>query len=82
VLTKFPQAQRNVRVTAKTPVSELTAAPKIDEVQALLGDAGRILLRYSGTEPLLRILIEGRDEAQINEWADQVVELIADEIGA
>lgn len=82
VLTKFPQAQRNVRVTAKPPVSELTAAPKIDEVQALLGDAGRILLRYSGTEPLLRILIEGRDEAQINEWADQIGELIADEIGA
>jgi len=82
VLTKFPQAQRNVRVTAKTPVTELTAAPKIDEIQALLGDAGRIMLRYSGTEPLLRILIEGRDEAQINGWADQLVELIADEIGA
>lgn len=82
VLTKFPQAQRNVRVSAKTDVSELTAASKIDEVSALLGDAGRIMLRYSGTEPLLRILIEGRDEAQINEWADQLVELIADEIGA
>ncbi|MEM7599997.1 MAG: phosphoglucosamine mutase [Verrucomicrobiota bacterium] len=82
VLTKFPQAQRNVRVTSKPDVPDLTAAPKIDEISASLGDAGRIMLRYSGTEPLLRLLIEGRDEAQINEWADQLVELIADEIGA
>lgn len=82
VLTKFPQAQRNVRVIAKPALAELAAAPKLDEIQALLGDAGRVMLRYSGTEPLLRILIEGRDEAQINEWADQLQELIADEIGA
>ncbi len=82
VLTKFPQAQRNVRVKAKLDVTELTAAPKMDEIQASLGDAGRIMLRYSGTEPLLRILIEGRDEVQINDWADQLVGLIGDEIGA
>ncbi|MEM1441203.1 MAG: phosphoglucosamine mutase [Verrucomicrobiota bacterium] len=82
VLTKFPQAQRNVRVSSKPAMKDLSCAPKIDEINALLGDAGRTLLRYSGTEPLLRILIEGKDEAQINEWADQLVELIGDEIGA
>ncbi|MEM6280258.1 MAG: phosphoglucosamine mutase, partial [Verrucomicrobiota bacterium] len=82
VLTKFPQAQRNVRVRTKQNLRKLSCAPKIDEIEALLGNAGRTLFRYSGTEPLLRILIEGKDEAQINEWADQLVELISDEIGA
>ncbi|MEM6916090.1 MAG: phosphoglucosamine mutase, partial [Verrucomicrobiota bacterium] len=79
---KFPQAQRNVRVRTKQDLKELSCAPKIDEIEALLGNAGRTLFRYSGTEPLLRILIEGKDEAQINEWADLLVELISDEIGA
>ncbi len=81
VLTKFPQAQRNVRVARKAELHEMAAAAKVSEIEATLGDAGRVLLRYSGTEPLLRVLIEGRDSEYITREADALVEAISAEIG-
>lgn len=80
-MSKFPQAQRNVRVTSKPDLSELSASAKIEEVEKSLGDAGRVLVRYSGTEPLLRILVEGRDADEIGRQADEIAKAIADEIG-
>jgi phosphoglucosamine mutase len=50
-------------------------------VEKTLGDVGRILVRYSGTEPLLRLLIEGRDGDYINREADAISEAIRAEIG-
>lgn len=82
VMTKFPQAQRNVRVSRKPAREELAAAARLAEVEKTLGNAGRVLLRYSGTEPLLRLLIEGRDADYINREADAIAELIRGEIGA
>lgn len=81
-MTKFPQAQRNVRVARKPEISELFAAEVIREVENALGDSGRVLVRYSGTEPLLRILVEGRDAVEIERMADEISKAIADEIGA
>ena len=82
VMTKFPQAQRNIRVSRKPAKDALAAATKLAEVENTLGSAGRVLLRYSGTEPLLRLLIEGRDADYINREADAIAELIRSEIGA
>ncbi|MEX2578779.1 MAG: phosphoglucosamine mutase [Verrucomicrobiales bacterium] len=82
ILTKFPQAQRNVRVGRKPELETLEAASRVEEVEKSLGDGGRVLLRYSGTEPLLRILVEGRDAESINRQADDVAAAIASEIGA
>ena len=81
VLTKLPQAQRNVRVLRKPELEEMEAAAKVAEIEKVLGDSGRVLIRYSGTEPLMRILIEGRDAELIERQADELAAAIQQEIG-
>ena len=82
-LVKYPQAQRNLKVREKRP---LEALPQIlalvNEAEASLNGAGRVLLRYSGTEPKIRLLIEGRDGGHINTHADRIADAILQEIGA
>lgn len=80
-MKKLPQTQRSVRVTRKPPLPELAASAVIQKVEDELGDAGRTLVRYSGTEALLRVLVEGRDAAAIERQADDIAKAIADEIG-
>ena len=45
-------------------------------VEQQLEGEGRLLVRYSGTEPLLRIMIEGRDQQQIRAWADEIADVV------
>ena len=81
-LTKYPQAQRNLRVREKTPLEKLPAVMQlVDEAERELNGAGRVLLRYSGTEPKIRLLIEGRDSEHINTRADRIADLIKETIG-
>jgi phosphoglucosamine mutase len=54
----------------------------VKDAEKTLGDSGRVLLRYSGTEPKARLLIEGRDEKQIKALADGIAGKIRQEIGA
>jgi phosphoglucosamine mutase len=79
---RFPQILLNVRVREKIPFEAL---PKVQEqareVQASMGDRGRLLLRYSGTEPLARVMIEGEDEAKVQAEASSLAALIKAEIG-
>jgi phosphoglucosamine mutase len=82
-LNKFPQAQRNLKVKQKPPLEELPAVLKlVQETERELDGAGRVLLRYSGTEPKIRLLIEGRDPEKIGKRADEIAELLQGEIGA
>ena len=82
-LVKYPQAQRNLKVREKKPLDQLPHIQKlVAETEQSLAGAGRVLLRYSGTEPKIRLLIEGRDGAQINAQADRIAGMIQDEIGA
>ena len=81
-LKKYPQAQRNLRVKAKPPIDELGEVVKLrDEAVRELGGKGRVLLRYSGTEPKIRLLIEGRELSQIDRQADRIAEAIQKAIG-
>ncbi len=81
-LRKYPQAQRNLRVREKTPLEELPKVQKlVEEAEKQLDGNGRVLLRYSGTEPKIRLLIEGRDDAQINAHADRIAGEIQAAIG-
>jgi phosphoglucosamine mutase len=73
VLHKYPQAQRAVAVKSKPlleTVPEVHAA--ITAAEQALAPRGRVLVRYSGTEPKLRILLEGRDEAVLEDHADRI----------
>lgn len=81
-MTKLPQAQRNVRVRERRPLAELSVAPRIAALERELGESGRVLLRYSGTEALLRLLVEGRDADFIGREADALAAEIRAEIGA
>jgi phosphoglucosamine mutase len=81
-MTKFPQVLVNVPVRTKPPIDSLE--PLTDRVQRLeqeMNGSGRILVRYSGTEPLARIMIEGADGARIRRMADELATVIRGLIG-
>lgn len=78
----FPQILVNVAVTEKPPISEIPdLQDRIRAHQLTLGDEGRILVRYSGTEKLARVMVEGRDERQIGEMASDLAAILKAEIG-
>jgi phosphoglucosamine mutase len=81
-LKTLPQTLVNVRVQRKTPVAdvpEIVAA--IARVEAALDGRGRVLVRYSGTEPLLRVMIEGEDQASVQAWAEEIAEAARAKLG-
>jgi len=81
-LAKYPQAQRNLRVKEKPPLETLPAITKlVSDAERELKGKGRVLLRYSGTEPKIRLLIEGRDLSQIDRQADHIADAIQAAIG-
>ena len=82
-LRKYPQAQRNVLVKSKPPIEGLPEVVKLrDEVERELAGKGRVLLRYSGTEPKIRLLIEGRELDKIDKHANRIADAIQSAIGA
>lgn len=79
---QYPQILVNVRVREKVPFGELDSVrAAVAEVEELLSHKGRLLLRYSGTEPLARVMIEGEKQHQIEEYAARIADAIASEIG-
>ena len=82
-LRKYPQAQRNLKVREKIPIDQMPdVTALVGEAEKILGGAGRVLLRYSGTEPKIRLLIEGRDSVLIEAHADRIAGVIQERIGA
>jgi phosphoglucosamine mutase len=82
-LKKYPQAQRNLLVKEKPPLADLPAVMKlVSEAEKELFGKGRVILRYSGTEPKIRLLIEGRELAQIDRQANRIADAIQSAIGA
>jgi phosphoglucosamine mutase len=67
----FPQAMINVRLAeGRRWQDNMALAQAREQAQAALGDAGRVLIRASGTEPLLRVMVEARDAANARQWAE------------
>lgn len=82
-MTKYPQILINVRVREKKPFDEiLSVHQKLQEYNEQLKGTGRILLRYSGTEALARIMVEGKDKGQIEAIAQSLADAIKEEIGS
>jgi phosphoglucosamine mutase len=76
-LTAYPQVLVNVRVKARTDVSTVPeVAQAMRDVESRLAGQGRLLVRYSGTEPLLRIMLEGRDQGEITAWANEIADAV------
>jgi phosphoglucosamine mutase len=73
----YPQTLVNVRVREKTPVTDVPEVrAAMARVESALDGRGRLLVRYSGTEPLLRIMIEGPDQASVQAWAEEIAEAV------
>ena len=81
--SRYPQILINVRVREKIPFEKIPVVQeKARKVDRALGERGRLLLRYSGTEPLARVMIEGEDEHEVKSHANALSEAIRAEIGA
>jgi phosphoglucosamine mutase len=80
---RYPQILVNVRVREKMPFDELpTVDSEVRAVEERLSHKGRLLLRYSGTEPLARVMIEGEKQFEIEDYANRIAAAIKREIGA
>ena len=81
-LTKYPQVLLNLRIDRKVDLKTIpSVASVLASVESRLGANGRLLVRYSGTEPLLRVMLEGQDEAQIRKWGDEIIEAVKKHAG-
>ena len=82
--TRFPQLVTNIKVRQKTPFEDLAGV--LDLVVAaekvVKAEGGRVLLRYSGTEPKARLLIEGRSQDTLTQWSQKIAEAIRKHVGA
>jgi len=83
VMTKLPQVLRNVRVARREDLDSIPAVRHvIDAVRAALDDRGRVLVRYSGTEPLVRVMVEGEDAGQVDAFATRIAAAIGQHLGS
>jgi phosphoglucosamine mutase len=79
---RYPQILVNVRVREKLPFAEVEPiARAARDIEERLGPRGRLLLRYSGTEPLARVMIEGEAQDSIEQYANELASIIKAEIG-
>jgi len=81
-LVSYPQVLVNVRVKQRTDLRSVPAiAQAMDRIEERLAGQGRLLVRYSGTEPLLRVMIEGRNQQEIHSWAHEIADTVKQQLG-
>lgn len=82
VVQKFPQALINVKVASKPKIDSLSGVQEaIKKVKKELGDSGRVLVRYSGTENICRIMVEGPVSKTVDRYAEEIAAAVSDAIG-
>ncbi len=81
-MIEVPQVLINTKVTRRKELSSISGYNQIiKKIETELGDEGRIFVRFSGTEPVIRVLVEGPDRAQIGRMADEVARYLQSELG-
>lgn len=81
-LERVPQVLENVSLPARRPLEELLRLGRLmNEVEHALGREGRVLVRWSGTEPKLRIMLEGPDEGRLRQWARDLAAAARQDLG-
>jgi phosphoglucosamine mutase len=81
-LVTYPQVLVNVRVRERRELRGIPAvADVMDRVEQQLSGHGRLLVRYSGTEPLVRVMLEGRDQQEIQHWAAEIAGAVREHLG-
>ncbi len=81
-LVNYPQVLLNVRVREKVDLESVPAvAAVIARVESQVSGQGRLLVSYSGTEPLLRVMLEGRDQDEIGRWAWEIIDAVRTHLG-
>jgi phosphoglucosamine mutase len=82
-LTTYPQVLLNLRVQQKVELKTIPAvAAVMEQVESRLAGNGRLLVRYSGTEPLLRVMLEGRNQDEIRRWGQEIIDVVREHVGA
>jgi phosphoglucosamine mutase len=82
-LTIYPQILVNVRVKERKPILDLLEVQKqIRQVENHFGDSGRVLVRFSGTEPLARVMVEGPEIGEVQAAANRIADAIRMELGS
>jgi phosphoglucosamine mutase len=81
-MEQFPQVLLNVKIREPVdPASSPKIRDAIDEAESELGERGRVVLRASGTEPVIRIMVEGEDRSQVNALATRLADSVRSELG-
>ncbi|HNX36508.1 MAG TPA: phosphoglucosamine mutase [Kiritimatiellia bacterium] len=81
-MTEYPQKLVSIRVKEKKPVSEVPVlAEAIKACEAELKEAGRVIVRYSGTEPKIRLLVEASESALVETWIEKLTQAVAEGLG-
>ena len=82
-LNKYPQSMVNVRIADSADLAGSDRVQKaVADVESKLGSKGRVLLRPSGTEPVVRVMVEGEDAAEVRTLAEELAEVVEKEVGA
>jgi phosphoglucosamine mutase len=78
VFDPLPQVMKNVRFAGPSPLGDPRVTSGVTAAQARLGQTGRVLIRPSGTEPLIRVMAEGEDEVLVSQVVDGLVSVVSD----
>jgi phosphoglucosamine mutase len=81
-MTAYPQVLMNLRVKERVDLSTVPeVAAVMQAVESRLEGSGRLLVRYSGTEPLLRVMLEGQDQNEIKKWGQEIIDAVTRHVG-
>ena len=81
-MTEYPQQLVGIKVKEKRPIEEIPVlANAIRECEADLKDTGRVIVRYSGTEPKIRLLVEAQKAEQVNKWINALTRAVKEGLG-